>query len=235
MLIEEKVFFDVGDLMIEGKLAYDEASAGAAGAIICPPHPQLGGNMENNIVGAISDSATAEKFVSLRFNYRGAGQGRDKAGADTENMKAFWENSRSPLDELRVQDAFGAVDFLKGVQGVSQDHVFLVGYSFGAYIAQQAAVKYSHIRGLVLIAPTIHFHDFTPLNRMAVPKMVLGSDNDFSYSKEELELVYGAFCAPKSLQLLSGADHFFVGREQEVGACVTAFMLNLCDPRTISG
>jgi hypothetical protein len=192
--------------------------------------------MENNIVTAIHNRAAEKKFVCLRFNYRGAGksEGNKDKSKGINNVKSFWENSCSPMDELRIQDVSGAINFLKEIIGSAEDNIFLAGYSFGAYAAQQTAVGYPHLKGLVLIAPTIHFHDFTPVNRITIPKLVISSDDDFSYSMEELDRVYSNFSAPKSLKIFHGAGHFFVRREEEVCSCVTEFMTNLRDQGTLS-
>ncbi len=236
MVTEENVFFHAGKAVIEGELAYDDGVSGAPAVVICPPHPQLGGDMGNNVVSAIHKSAVSNKLVSLRFNYRGVGrsQGNYREHSDIEDVKSFWEDSRSTLDELRVQDVFAAIDFLKRISSVEQDFIFMVGYSFGAYAAMQAAVSAPHLRALVLIAPTIHFHDYSPLNKNSVPKMVVSSDNDFSYSMEELETAYSRFSSPKSLKLFRGADHFFIGCEAEVSLCVTEFIIKLCGQGTFS-
>ena len=39
---------------LEGRLLYREESENGIGAILCPPHPLLAGNMDNNVVQAVA-------------------------------------------------------------------------------------------------------------------------------------------------------------------------------------
>ncbi len=225
MIIEENVFFYSDNLKLEGGLSYDQDILQAPAVILCPPHPHLGGDMDNNVIANLHHFLPTQEIVNLRFNYRGVGNSQTSGGSK-EDLKTFWEDSWTPNDEVKVQDILSAIDFLKGVRGVAHNQIFLVGYSFGAYLALQAATKCSLVKALIFIAPTIHFHDFTPLNASSIPKFVISSDNDFSYSLEELERTYADFSQPKTLQIFEGVDHFFIGCEEEVSKKVAKFILS---------
>ena len=235
MVNEENVFFYVEDLKIEAKLSYDEEIFSGPGIVLCPPHPQLGGDMENNLIVALHGYAASNGFISMRFNYRGVGKSElpKEDLKQIEDIKSFWEYSCSPLDEKRVDDVLGAVQYLKEVQGANQNGIFLIGYSFGAYVALKAACIEREMSALVLISPTIHFHDFTKLIQLPIPKLIVSSDNDFSYSMDQLNSLYGSLGSPKSLKVFSGADHFFIEREREVSIYVTDFMSNYCEKKEI--
>jgi alpha/beta superfamily hydrolase len=227
VIIEENVFFKSDDLLLQGALAYADDMCRGPGVVLCAPHPQLGGDMENNIITAIHNRAAAEKIISLRFNYRGVGQsqGLEDKQAQKENLKAFWDDSWSPVDARRHADALSAISFLKGLPGLELDMLFVVGYSFGAYVAQHAAIAHPDLAALILISPTFHFHDFTSLHRITVPKLIISSDNDFSCTREEFAKSYKKISEPKSLKLFSGAEHFFIGHEDAVSDFVIDFML----------
>lgn len=225
MVMEENVFFYSDSLKLEGSLSYDQDLLQSPGAILCPPHPHLGGDMDNNVITKLHHFLPTQGIISLRFNYRGVGNSQTSGGNEKEDLKTFWEDSWTPDDEVKVQDVMSAIDFLRGIRGVIHDQIILVGYSFGAYLALQAAAKCSMVKALILIAPTIHFHDFTPLNVSSIPKFVISSDNDFSYSLEELKRIYADFSQPKTLQIFEGVDHFFIGCEGEVSKKVAQFML----------
>ena len=67
---EERVTIINNGLLIEGLL---EKSSGDRGVVICHPHPLMGGSMHNNVVEAIREAFAAEKYSTLRFNFRGVG------------------------------------------------------------------------------------------------------------------------------------------------------------------
>jgi uncharacterized protein len=237
MLIEESVYFQSEEYQLHGVLSYDDDAAAAPGVILCPAHPLLGGDMGNKIITSACSLLAAQQFVCLRFNYLGQGQSTGPAGdgAEKENLKAFWENSRSPLDEKRQANAADALAFMKGLRSVNPAGLCLIGYSFGAYAAALAAAANPDLAALVLIAPTIHFHDFSLLSSVAVPKLIITSDNDFSYTLADLEKACAGFAGPKEVAILAGADHFFLRREAEVAARIGAFLKTLPTLRTSHG
>jgi uncharacterized protein len=229
MLLEEAVCFQSEEQQLHGVLAYDDDAAEAPGIIFCPAHPLLGGDMDNRIITAAYSLLAAHTCVCLRFNYLGQGQstGPSDDRAEKENLQAFWESSRSPLDQQRLGNAADALGFMKSLQGVRPSALCLIGYSFGAYAAAHAAGCSPDIAALILIAPTIHFHDFTMLRTSAVPKLIISSDNDFSYSLADLDKACESFSGPKQVTILTGADHFFLGREDEVASCILHYLKTL--------
>src|SRR6185295_8845408 len=118
MSTETTVTIAAGDVRLEGRLA---VPAGATrGAVVCHPHPQYGGTMDNNVVVAVTDALRAAGLATLRFNFRGVGssEGRHGGGA------------------AEVGDAHAALAHLRAA-GI--EDVALVGYSFGAAVAARAA------------------------------------------------------------------------------------------------
>jgi len=229
MLIEETVYFQSEEHHLHGVLAYGDDAAEAPGVVLCPAHPLLGGDMDNSIIASVYSLLAAKKFVCLRFNYLGQGHSSGPADdqAEKESLQAFWESSRSPLDEKRLVNAADALGFIKNLHGVNPSALCLIGYSFGAYAAACAAAGSPDIAALILIAPTIHFHDFSALTTAAVPKLIISSDNDFSYSPADLEKACEGFAEPKQVKSFTGADHFFLGRESEVASCILEYFKTL--------
>lgn len=105
-------------------------------AVACHPHPLHGGTMDNKVVQTLARTFVELGYSSVRFNFRGAG---GSAGA--------WDEGRGEVDDaLAVIEAFGG----------SHRPLLLGGFSFGGYIAAQAAARlaqYARPRRLVLIAP----------------------------------------------------------------------------------
>jgi len=79
-MIEEHVNFNSDGLKLEGVLSYDENAVNPPSMLLCPPHPHLGGDMENNVITALCKVLAEKGFVTLRFNYRGVGHSESRLG-----------------------------------------------------------------------------------------------------------------------------------------------------------
>jgi alpha/beta superfamily hydrolase len=116
--------------------AIDEPADGAAQgvAVICHPHPQHGGTMDNKVAATLQRAVVALGWRAVRFNFRGVGA---SAGA--------WDEGRGEVDDaLAVVQAErdAALPFA------------LAGFSFGGYVAAQAAARLERAADhLLLIAP----------------------------------------------------------------------------------
>ncbi len=100
-------------------MAYDEDDGNPSSLLLCPPHPHLGSDMENNVIVKLGNTLAGKGFVSLRFNYRGVGNSESEHGniADKYN---YWErilNNDDYADALT--DATSALeDAKKGVSNI---------------------------------------------------------------------------------------------------------------------
>jgi alpha/beta superfamily hydrolase len=63
-----------GDVDLEAALHCPDGVPPFAGVVVCHPHPQYGGDMNNNVVMALCRSLTDRGMAALRFNFRGAGR-----------------------------------------------------------------------------------------------------------------------------------------------------------------
>ncbi len=48
--------------------------------LICHPHPQFGGTMDNKVVYSLSRSGLANGWTTVRFNFRGVGKSEGSYG-----------------------------------------------------------------------------------------------------------------------------------------------------------
>lgn len=123
-----------GDL----ECAIDEPAVTPTGvAVICHPHPQHGGTMDNKVVQTLARAVLQLGLRSVRFNYRGVGE---SSGA--------WDEGRGETDDAL------AVIAAKRDAGLP---LVLAGFSFGGFIAAQAASRLddgAKPRRLVLVAPS---------------------------------------------------------------------------------
>jgi uncharacterized protein len=111
-------------------------------ALICHPHPQFGGTMDNKVVVTLARAFTQCGWRSARFNFRGIG---GSAGA--------WDEGRGEID-----DALAVAQALR--QG--DEPLALAGFSFGGYVASHAAAALSPSQ-LVLIAPATQNFTVAPV------------------------------------------------------------------------
>jgi len=203
----EHIFFKSGDITLEGVLSYPQKSSLCPGVIICHPHPLYGGDMNNNVVMGVKGVLQEEGFVILRFNFRGV------------NL------SEGRYDEGKgeVDDVIAAVNFLSSHATVDRDRLFLVGYSFGAWVGLHAVLKTNALRAVAGIVPPCGVYDFNFLHDSTLPILLVGGDQDTFCNKKELEIVFDKISSLKKKVILPQADHFFSGREGEVGEEVKRF------------
>jgi alpha/beta superfamily hydrolase len=101
-------------------------------AILCHPHPQHGGTMDNKVVATLARAFTQCGWRAVRFNFRGIG---GSAGS--------WDEGRGEIDD--------AVAVAAAVREPGRP-LALAGFSFGAFVASHAAATL-HPDKLVLVAP----------------------------------------------------------------------------------
>lgn len=138
-----------------------------ASALLLHPHPDMGGDRFNVVVGALYAALPPAGVTAVRFDF--SSSVTESAVADTIEM----------LDALPIPPRY------------------LVGYSFGAGIA--AIVDDARVDGRVLIAP---------------PTSIASSESVFVIRAQ-----HDQFFAPEKLGadvVVGGADHFFIGRTDEV-------------------
>lgn len=203
---------------LEGRLLYSNESGedtSDTGMIICPPHPLLAGNLDNNVVQAVAQKMALSMPVLL-FNYPAVG----KSVKPRPELPLFeyW-------NELDQGNDYGMViEEVKQVIAWSAGYfsrLHLVGYSFGAHMALSAispqALSYS------AIAPPLIEYDFTPIRSLAIPACLIMAEDD------------GLLTTPAKLPTqenitkttIRGTNHFFLKHEDEVAALMADFVLVL--------
>lgn len=159
-------------------------------AVICHPHPQGGGTLDNKVVQTLARAFVQLGWRSVRFNFRGVG---GSAGA--------WDDGVGEVD-----DALAVIQALRS----PGEAFMLAGFSFGAYVASQAAARLApedKPRRMVLVGPS------TAKQQMAeVPadSLVIHGETD-----EIVPLASTlAWARPQSLPVVvfPGVGHFFHGQ-----------------------
>ncbi len=192
--MEEHIQIKVDDVSLEARFI---PGAVPAGAVITHPHPLYGGSMHNNVVWTAARAFGDRGWATLRFNFRGVGASTGSYGEG--------------LDE--VEDLIGAVAYLAGR---APGPCLLAGYSFGAAVAARALLGGLKVAGAVLISPPIAFMDLGFLAQTPGISLIVAGDHDDLCPLPDLEKVCRQCQPPVDLRVVSGADHFYGGREQEL-------------------
>ncbi len=106
-------------------------------AVICHPHPQHGGTMDNKVVQTLARVFLQRGLRSVRFNFRGVGA-----------SQGSWDHGVG-----EIADALAVIQ----AQRVPGQGLMLAGFSFGAFVASQAAAQLpadAAAERLVLVGPS---------------------------------------------------------------------------------
>lgn len=209
MAKEETVNFSSGGLRFEALLSQPEESGLHPAAVLCHPHPQFGGDMQNNVVTQVAKALQKVGIITLRFNFRGVGSS-EGSYADGEG---------------ETEDVKGALDFLVEQPFVNKTGLFIMGYSFGAWVGLKAAHKRKDLSGLVGISPPLSMYGFEFLEEDFRPKLLIFGDRDFVCPVDSAKALYKALSEPKEMTLIPGADHFLWGFEDQIGEGIANFIM----------
>ena len=191
---EDNICFRSGKWELEGLFHPGDSTRAVA---ITHPHPQYGGDMFNPVVAAILSAYQITGFATLRFNFRGTG---NSSGTHDQGIG-------------EQADVAGGVDFLKR-EGFRDVH--LSGYSFGAWVNAMALQAGVSVHGLTMVAPPVAFIDFNDGIRLPVlSAVVAGSRDDFA-PPERIRPLLGQWNSGVRMDIIDGADHFFMGFLDEV-------------------
>lgn len=220
-MCEECVSFPCGGLTLSGVLAHPEQDAPKYAALICAPHPNFAGNMENNLVMALA-RAMSRNAMTLRFDYRGIGASEIELPADV-SVFDYWddvEQSKNYADPLADVAAAGAAL----LECANDLPLVVLGYSFGSIVGLMGGLKLGGVRAMAGIAPPLRMHPFDFLAASPIPCLLVSGEGDFVFSTEESERLKGAWGDRVRQSVLKGEDHFFRDSEDSVCAQVRHFV-----------
>jgi alpha/beta superfamily hydrolase len=207
---QTRLFFPVGGeqaIQLEGVL-HHPGGDNLPAAVICHPHSLYGGNMDVSVVVNIARTLAGRGIVALRFNFRGVGR------SEGEFSEGVGE----------LNDVAGAVDFILREEGVNVARVYLVGYSFGAWVGLHYAKHDPRICGVVAIGLPLWQLEESLLSGYTRPKLFIAGENDSICPPDMLRRFVKGLPPPKELRILKGTDHFLIGREKVVAEAVADFI-----------
>jgi uncharacterized protein len=172
-------------------------------ALICHPHPQHGGSMDNKVVQTLAKAFQELDCAVMRFNFRGVGK------------------SEGEFDDGigETEDAFAALNEARARVGASLP-LIAAGFSFGCYVQTRLYAR-ANPQQLVLIGPAV--------KRFQIPEVpkdtliVHGEEDDVVPLADVMD-----WARPQGLPVtvFPGAGHFFHGRLAELKACVKRHCVN---------
>lgn len=159
-------------------------------AVVCHPHPQHGGTLDNKVAQTLARAFVALGYRAVRFNFRGVGQ-----------SGGHWDHGRGEVDDVLAVIA---------AQRDPARPLALGGFSFGAAMAAQAAARLApHDRAerLVLIGPAVQNFETPPVP--ADTLLIHGEADEIVALSAVLD-----WARPQALPVtvVPGAGHFFHGQ-----------------------
>jgi alpha/beta superfamily hydrolase len=212
MILEKEQAFmidgPVGQLELMVHRASQEGALAALGllAVICHPHPQHGGTMDNKVVTTLMRTYRDMGIHVVRFNFRSVGKSQGSfahAIGEQDDLLAVlaWANNQWP--------EYG---------------VLLAGFSFGSSVAAQVSYKFS-VRHLTLVAPPVERYPYARDNTFGCPLCVIQGGEDERVNAEGLYAWAKTLSSPSELISYPKAGHFFHGYLSELKADLTQVLL----------
>ena len=193
---------------LEGMLHPPDGPVPFPAAVVCHPHPLMGGTMDSPVVVAVCRALAQRGWAALRFNFRGAG----RSGGS-------FDDGRGELD-----DVAGALDFLTTQPQVDGERLAVAGYSFGAQVGLHHAARDPRVSWLIGIALVQGHYVDSFLDADPRPKLFAAGEHDPWAPAEPLRAYVARLRPPVTLHVLPATDHFFAGREAELGALIADFL-----------
>ncbi len=171
--------------------ALDAPAAPAQGvAVVCHPHPQFGGTMDNKVVQTLARAFLQLGWRSVRFNFRGVG-----------GSEGSWSEGVGEID-----DALAVI----AAERAAGERLLLAGFSFGGYVAAEVWQRLgseAKPERLVLVGPSTQRQQVPTVPSDSI--VVHGEADDVVPLAATLE-----WARPQSLPVvvLPGVGHFFHGQ-----------------------
>jgi hypothetical protein len=175
-------------------------------ALVCHPHPQYGGTLNNKVVFRTSQALREVGMATLRFNFRGVGK----------------SSGSYDFGEGEQEDVAAALDFL--TSEYCGAHIWLAGYSFGAWVGLKVGASDDRVFGLIGIGMPAATADLRFLADCRKPKLFVQGTHDEFGSVEQINALLLTIPEPKEVHYIDGADHFFNGKLDELKSAIKEYI-----------
>jgi alpha/beta superfamily hydrolase len=161
--------------------------------IVCHPHPQHGGTMDNKVVTTLMRTYRDLGVHVLRFNFRGVG-----------SSEGVFDNAVGELDDL-----LAVIDWAKN--NLPESPKLLAGFSFGSSIAARASYSLESLLQLTLVAPPVERYEYDRDGVFNAPLCVVQGDQDERVIAQGVYDWVAQLQSPAELIRYPDAGHFFHG------------------------
>jgi hypothetical protein len=163
-------------------------------AVLCHPHPQAGGTLDNKVVQTLARAFLELGWATLRFNFRGIGRSEGSWGDGLGEV----EDALAVVGAARARPEFAGLPLALG------------GFSFGGYVAATVADRLAEGEKAVRVALVGPSTQKQQLPRVPPDTVVVhGESDDVVPLSSTLD-----WARPQSLPVvvLPGVGHFFHGQ-----------------------
>ncbi len=161
--------------------------------IICHPHPQHGGTMDNKVVTTLMRTYRDLGVHVLRFNFRGVGK-----------SEGIFDNAKGELDDL-----LAIIEWARA--NLSDSPLLLAGFSFGSSIAARASYSVAGLVHLTLVAPPVERYEYDRYGIFTAPVCVVQGDQDERVIAQGVYDWVTQLRSPAELIRYPETGHFFHG------------------------
>ena len=201
-MVEEPVYFEALNIKIEGLF---RSIPGDKGVVITHPHPLYGGNMYNNVVESLVRIYQLAGYTTLRFNFRSVG-----------SSEGEYDNGIGEQGDVKA-----ALHYLtqRGKKVLE-----LAGYSFGSWVNALAISEVDTVDRMVMISPPVAFMDFSSVGLTPQIQLVVAGSQDQIAPPELIEKLLATWNPGAHLEIIDGADHFYVGYTEKLESVLTVYL-----------
>jgi len=191
---------------LEAILWSPSAGSPPIAAVVCHPHPLFGGTMHNKVVYQAAKSLDALGLPVLRFNFRGTGMSEGK----------------HDLGVGEREDVRAALDFL--ASEFPNIPLLVAGFSFGCWVGLRVGCEDERVTSLIGLGAPVNNADFSYLARCGKPKLFVHGSNDIYGDPVKLNNLVASLPGENKIVVVEDADHFFVGKLDQVDAAIANWM-----------
>jgi alpha/beta superfamily hydrolase len=171
-------------------------------AVVCHPHPLFGGTMHNKVVFQTAKALHQFGIPVLRFNFRGVGL-----------SEGVHDEGRGEQEDVRASLDYLATEF-------PGRPILVAGFSFGSAVGLLVGCEDARVAESIGLGLPVNNSDFGFLHACPKPKLIVQGGSDKFGSRKNIESVFATMSEPKRLVIVEGADHFFTGQLEKVGAAI---------------
>jgi len=119
-------------------------------------------------------------------------------------------------------DVRAALDFL--VAEFPNVPLLVAGFSFGCWVGLRTGCEDARVTALVGLGTPVNSTDFSFLTQCTKPKLFVHGANDIYGAVDKVKSLVASLPGENKLVVVEDADHFFVGKLDQVGAAITDWM-----------